>query len=236
MYGSASKPVLLLRVVIIASGKLSAELCQYLFQIALTEIRFREIGYRKNSAAGFAIRQQRAQLRYTSFSQRFDRVPRMNIFTVSPIETQFPVGHAANDIQQVAAISLRTLRLGVHGQRASEQLRRSERSIDLSEIIEPHCGLRCLDQLVHHVCSSTQVPQHAIADAAIGNSPQLLLDVPQRFERSRGASYLDQHRKDCRKPADRARQVNSFNHVLATVPLEIDQQRRSARPARESSG
>ena len=62
---------------------------------------------------------------------------------------------------------------------------------------------------------------------------QLLLDALERTARIRRGRGIEQDRKQAGEPADRARQVDALEQVLAAVAFQRDQQRPTAGPVGE---
>src|SRR3954462_4324704 len=88
---------------------LGSQLRQDRVQVFLSQLGFREV--RRSVVGCFNFAKEGSQFREGRFSQPFNRLVRVNVFAVGPIETQLPVANARYDIQQVGAVPSQTLRL-----------------------------------------------------------------------------------------------------------------------------
>ena len=101
-------------------------------------------------------------------------------------------------------------------------------TIELAEIVEADLWLRRRQVVV-----AAEPAQDAIADPPMRYGAQLLLDALERTARIRCGRDIEQDRKQAGEPADRARQVDALEQVLAAVAFQRDQQAAVAGPVGE---
>src|SRR5215467_3255087 len=74
--------------------------------------------------------------------------------------------------------------------------------VDLPQIVEDDLSRWLRAERLGYLWVCAEVAQEPIADSALRNRPQLLLDRLQRRTRPAGPAQVEQHREDGRKPAD----------------------------------
>src|SRR5215213_5344061 len=95
--------------------------------------------------------------------------------------------------------------------------------IELTHVVKNDVCLRQCLQPANDLGVVAQVAQHTVTNAAIRNLPDLFFDCLQRFSWSIAALDTEQERKDCREPANRARQIHIVEDLLASMPFNINE-------------
>src|SRR5439155_11445061 len=116
-----------------------------------------------------------------------------------------------------------------------ERGRRIRCEILTTEVQERHVGRYRGAETLRDVAVH-EIPENAVADAAVRNGAQLRRHRLQ-LERGRGVGLeLDRHRIQAGEPTDGPRHVSVGDYVLATVAFEIQTQGRAARPFETGRG
>src|SRR5689334_8630404 len=128
------------------------------------------------SADTFALtmRDQRSQSLDELRGEVFDRFATVHCLAVAPVHLQLAVDDHAADRQQVGPLIIRTLRWTTGFCRGSE-LTATKYLIKLAQVVET--DFRCRLSLAF---SSAEIAPHAIADAVLRHSAQLLFSGLQR--------------------------------------------------------
>src|SRR5437868_3992652 len=107
--GTPASPLsFLLPVATIRSQSASSavpKLRQDCVQLLLSQLSLWKIRWRVNRVGCFTFAKQRSQFGETRFRQSLYSLTRVDVFAVSPIESQLALRHARDDIQQVRAFS-----------------------------------------------------------------------------------------------------------------------------------
>src|SRR5215469_10455417 len=101
----------------------------------------------------------------------------MQLLAVLPVQTQSPPGNHAADVQQVGSEIFWVLRGSRGTLRAAQRTRWQQHGVELPQVIEAdlRCRQRC--ELLAQTGILGEIAKHAIANATVGDAPQLLLDA-----------------------------------------------------------
>ena len=122
----------------------------------------------------------------------------------------------------IAAAALRSRRRPICRRRRGET----------AEIVEP--DLRCRKGAELGSGLPVEIAQQAIAEPIVGQRAQLFLDGLERLTERRSSRHglveielagIEAHRKQGREPADRAREIDVREDILAAMTLQIQQHR-----------
>ena len=151
---------------------------------------------------------------------------------VGPVDAQATAGDPGEDVEAMGAEGLRAAgrarRLGGAGERRLPL----QRLIELAQVVEADLGLRCGAELCGHRGVPAQPAQQAVAETALGQRAQVLLDCAQGRAGIAVRRHGQAHREQAGQPTDSPGEVHAGEDLLAAVPFEVDDQR----PARAGQG
>ncbi len=202
-------------VLYIASGH------RQVVKLGLGQAHQREVrrGHPRHASSG-AMLDQLAQFGGVLIRQSLDGRALEHLAAEAPAQVQLAAIHLAVDADRCGQRRGGVLAVarGFAGRR-EQRIAGIETAIELAEVVEDDAALGQLRQGRTHRLSA-QVTQHAVANALVGNRPQLFLDRLDRPVQRRPRRQA--HRVQVAEPADGAAQVDIVEQVFAAVTFQAD--------------
>src|SRR5712691_7492751 len=105
--------------------------------------------------------------------------------------------------------------------------------IKLPQIVETNLRLGQSPKASSNFGVVTEIAQHTVTDASVGDLVELLFDRHQRLAWPFSACQVEQHWEERSEPAHGAREVYTGQDLLSAVALQVHEQPTAAGPSRE---
>ncbi|KAA8557242.1 hypothetical protein FX985_06444 [Pseudomonas extremaustralis] len=191
-------------------------------QLCLVQARQWEVAGREAAVArGAAVLYQGRQFAGKRLAQRFDLTGLEHQWAEGPADLQLTAIHLAIEGQPVAQRGIGALLGAGRFRRGGKQaVRLIKTAVELAQVVEGDTRLRQLAEGL--ACRRiAQVAQRAKAQALVGDSMQLRLDLLDRVGQGRGRGQAD--REQAGEPTQGAGQVDVVKQVFATMAFKLDQ-------------
>ncbi len=203
--------------------------------VLLVEVGQREVRRRRRGALGVhAVFDHLAQRGAVLIGQPLQQFVLEHRGAEAPFQFELAAIDLAADADQAVQRRIEAVHVAAAlARRPQQAVLLGEAAVELAQIVEDD---RTLGQTGQRFTggAAAQVAQHAVADALVGDRPQLFLDGLDRVGQGRPRAEPD--RVDRGEPADSAGDVQRFEQVFAAMPFQLDQHRRLPGPGTDHPG